>query len=189
MTVDNFSVRWTGKVQAPVDRQLHLHDHRPTTACASGSTGSSLIDNWVDQAATTTTRARRSRSSRGSLYDIKMEYYEHAGLATARLLWAYPGQAQAAIPQSQLYPPANRAPVGRTPAPIGRSRCRRRRRWPARRPTTACRRRRRSCRSAWSRVSGPGTVTFSNPAALSYDGHVLGRGHLRAPPDACPTAC
>ena len=46
----------------------------------------------------------------GALYDIKMEYYEHGGLATARLLWAYPGQAQAAIPQSQLYPPANRAP-------------------------------------------------------------------------------
>ena len=35
---------------------------------------------------------------------------------------------------------------------------------------------------SWSRVSGPGTVTFSAPSSLSTIGDVLGRGHLRAPP-------
>ena len=72
--------------------------------------GQLLIDNWIDQAVTTRTSAPVALVA-GARYDIRMEYYEHGGLATARLLWAYPGQAQAAIPQSQLYPPANRAPT------------------------------------------------------------------------------
>ena len=34
----------------------------------------------------------------GARYDVRMEYYEHGGLATARLLWTYPGQAQVVVP-------------------------------------------------------------------------------------------
>jgi hypothetical protein len=97
---------------------------------------------------------------------VRMEYYEHGGLATARLLWAYPGQAQVVIPQSQLHAPANRAPVADAgtnktialpatasltgiatddglPSPPG------------------------ALSTAWSRVSGPGTVTFSSPSTLN----------------------
>jgi hypothetical protein len=164
VTVDNFSVRWSGQVQAPTSGSYTF-----STSADDGVrlwvNGQLLVDNWVDQAVMTRTSAPIALVA-GSRYDIKMEYYEHASLATARLLWAYPGQSQAAIPQMQLYPPVNRAPAvnagaDRTvalsgavtlagtatdeglPSPPGQ------------------------LSSAWTRVSGPGTVTFSNAAVLS----------------------
>jgi len=164
VTVDNFSVRWTGQVQAPAGGNYTF-----STSADDGVrlwvNGQLLIDSWFDQAVMTRTSAPIALVA-GSRYDIRMEYYEHTLLATARLLWAYPGQAQVAIPQSQLYSPANRAPIvnagaDRTvtlpgaatlagtatdeglPAPPSQ------------------------LSIAWSRVSGPGPVTFSNPGGLS----------------------
>jgi hypothetical protein len=164
LAVDNFSVRWAGQVQAPVSGNYTF-----TTSADDGVrlwvNGQILIDNWVDQSVTTKTSAAVTFVA-GSLYDVRMEYYEHTGSAVAKLLWTYPGQAQVAIPQSQLYPPANRAPVANAgadrtvvlpatasltgsatddglPSP------------PAQLSTT------------WSPVSGPGTVTFSRPSTLS----------------------
>jgi hypothetical protein len=164
VSVDNFSVRWTGQVQAPVTGSYSF-----ATSADDGVRlwvgGQLLIDNWVDQAVTTKTSAPVALAG-GSRYDVRMEYYELGGLATARLLWASPGQAQVVIPQSQLYAPANRAPAANAgadrtivlpatasltgtatddglPSP------------PAQLSTT------------WSRVSGPGTVTFSSPSTLN----------------------
>ena len=164
VSIDNFSVRWTGKVQPPVSGNYTF-----TTTADDGVrlwvNGQLLIDNWVDQAATTRTSVPVALAA-GALYDLKLEYFEHGGLATVRLLWAYPGQAQAAIPQSQLYPPPNRAPsvnagIDRTvtlpgtvtlagvatddglPSPPGQ------------------------LSTGWTRVSGPGTVTFANASALN----------------------
>ena len=164
VTVDNFSVRWTGQVQAPVSGSYNF-----TTSADDGVrlwvNGQLIIDNWVDQAVTTKTSAAVALVG-GTRYDIKMEYYDHGSLASARLLWTYPGQAQVVIPKLQLYAPANRAPavnagVDQTialpatatlagvatddglPSP------------PAVLSIT------------WSRVSGPGTVTFSSPSALN----------------------
>jgi hypothetical protein len=164
VSVDNFSVRWTGQALAPV-----TGDYNFTTMADDGVrlwvNGQLLIDNWVDQALTARTSAPVALVA-GALYDIRMEYYEHGGLATGRLLWSYPGQAQIAIPKSQLHAPPNRAPVvnagaDRTislpasttlagtatddglPSP------------PAQLSTT------------WSRLSGPGSVTFANPGALN----------------------
>ena len=164
VTVDNFSARWTGKVQAPVSGNYTF-----TTIADDGVrlwvNGQLLNDNWIDQAAATRTSPAVALVA-GALYDLKLEYYEHGGLATAKLLWTYPGQAQAVIPKSQLYPPANRAPSVNAgadrsvtlpataalagvaiddglPAP------------PAQVSIT------------WAKVSGPGTVTFANPSALN----------------------
>ena len=109
VTFDNFSVRWTGLVQAPVSGSYAF-----TTIADDGVrlwvNGQLLIDNWVDQAAASRTSAPVPLVA-GTRYDIRMEYYEHAGNASAKLQWSYPGQARAAIPQTQLYPPPNRAPV------------------------------------------------------------------------------
>ena len=164
VAVDNFSVRWTGQVQAPISGSYTF-----STSADDGVrlwvNGQLVIDNWVDQSVTTKSSAAISLAG-GSLYDVRMEYYEHTGAAVAKLLWAYPGQAQAAIPQSQLYPPANRAPVANAgadrtvtlpatasltgsatdeglPSPPGQ------------------------LTTTWSGVSGPGTVTFSSPGTLS----------------------
>ena len=141
VSADNFSVRWTGQVQAPVTGNYTF-----TTMADDGVrlwvNNVLIVDNWVDQAVTTRTSAPVALVA-GTLYTIRMEYYEHAGLATA----------QAAVVVSR--PGANRRCRGRnsfrrrtarrssTPAPIAPLRCRPRLRWPAPRPTTGCRRRRR----------------------------------------------
>ena len=64
--------------------------------------GATVIDSWRDQGETaysyTTTLAA------GTLYDIELHYYEHAGDAVCRLRWSYAGQSTEPIPSSQLYP-------------------------------------------------------------------------------------
>jgi hypothetical protein len=107
VNIDNFSVRWTGQVQAPVSGAFTF-----ATTADDGVrlwvNGQLVIDNWVDQSATTRTSAAITLVA-GTKYDVRMEYYEHGGDAVAELLWAYPGQAQIAIPKSQLYPAAGTA--------------------------------------------------------------------------------
>ena len=63
----------------------------------------------------TTGRTTRLRQNSGNLalaagqkYDIRLEFYERGGLATARLSWAYPGQALQVVPQSVLVSGASR---------------------------------------------------------------------------------
>jgi hypothetical protein len=104
VTADNFSVRWTGQVQAPVTGSYTF-----ATTADDGVrlwvNGQLLIDNWIDQSPTTKTSVAVPLVA-GTTYDIKMEYYEHGGGAVAKLLWAYPGQTQTPIARTQLYPPA-----------------------------------------------------------------------------------
>jgi len=127
--------------------------------------GALVIDNWVDQSATSKTSAAINLVA-GTKYNIAMEYYEHGGDAVARLQWTYPGQGLAPIPSTQLYLPPNTAPTVNAgadktitlpataslagtasdeglPSPPG------------------------SLTYSWTKTSGPGTVTFSNATALS----------------------
>src|SRR5437763_41874 len=39
----------------------------------------------------------------GQSYDIKMEYFQNAGAAVAKLLWSSPSTPKQVIPTSQLY--------------------------------------------------------------------------------------
>lgn len=164
VSVDNYSVRWTGRVQAPVTGSYTF-----TTMADDGVrlwvNDVLLVDNWIDQAVTTRTSAPVALVA-GTLYTIRMEYYEHGGLATGRLLWSYPGQAQVAVLQSQLFPPANRAPVvnagaDRTIA-LSASTTLSATATDDGLPSPPS-----QLSATWTRVSGPGTVTFANPAALS----------------------
>lgn len=101
VNADNFSVRWTGRVQAPV-----TGSYRFTTVSDDGVrlwvNGQLLIDNWTNHAPTTNTSAAISLSA-GVKYTITLEYYEKTGGATARLQWSYTGQALQVIPQSRLF--------------------------------------------------------------------------------------
>jgi len=106
VTADNFAVLWTGQVQAPFAGSYTF-----ATTADDGVrlwvNGQLLIDNWVDQSATTKVSAPVTLVA-GTKYDIRMEYYEHGGGATAKLQWTHPGQPlRDVIPQTQLYPPAS----------------------------------------------------------------------------------
>ena len=98
---DNFSVRWTGRVEAPVTGSYYF-----STLSDDGIrlwvNGQLVIDNWTDHAATTNTSALISLTA-GVRYTITLEFYENWGAAVANLQWTYPGQATQVIPQSRLF--------------------------------------------------------------------------------------
>jgi galactose oxidase len=100
--IDDFSVRWTGQVQAPVTGNYTF-----STVSDDGVrlwvNGQLVINNWTDHAPTTNTSAAIALTA-GVKYAITMEFYERGGGATAQLRWAYPGQTQTVIPKSQLFP-------------------------------------------------------------------------------------
>jgi len=100
---DNFSVRWTGQVSPRYSGSTTFF-----TSSDDGVrlwvNGQQLINNWTAHG--TTENSGSITLTAGQKYDIKLEYYEGTGGATARLLWSSSCEPKAAIPSSQLYPPA-----------------------------------------------------------------------------------
>nr|WP_254450579.1 PA14 domain-containing protein [Cohnella herbarum] len=98
---DTFSIRWTGKVEAPVTGTYTF-----TTTSDDGVkvwvNGTMVIDHYSDHSPTD--RSGTISLSSGTKYDIKIEYYNNQPNAVIKLYWAYPGQAQQIVPQSRLYP-------------------------------------------------------------------------------------
>src|SRR5215471_6700815 len=107
---DNFSVRWSGQIQAPVTGSFTF-----TTTSDDGVrlyvNGQLLVDNWTDHAVVQ--NSGTIALAAGTKYDIRMEFYDHGQLATARLSWAYPGQTTQIVPQWVLFPapPVNQPPT------------------------------------------------------------------------------
>jgi len=99
---NNFSVRWTGQVEAPVTGNYTF-----STVTDDGVrlwvNGVLRIDRWTNNAPTTNTSAPIALVA-GMKYSVVMEYYERKGGAVARLRWGYPGQGTQVIPQSRLFP-------------------------------------------------------------------------------------
>jgi hypothetical protein len=99
---NNFSVRWTGQVQAPVSGNYTF-----STVTDDGVrlwvNGVLLIDAWTDQAPKTNTAVAMPLVA-GAKYSVVMEYYERSSGAVAKLRWAYPGRSTQVIPQARLYP-------------------------------------------------------------------------------------
>ena len=179
---DNFSVRWSGQVMAPVTAGVHVHDdvgrRRPSLrqrAAAHRQLDGSRIDRRT---------APPSRSSRIRWYDIRMDFYDHATLATARLSWAYPGQTAQVVPQWALYP----APAVNQPPTVDAG-ADKTITLPAAASLTGIARDDGlpgpSLTTTWSKISGRedsagGTVTFGNPNAPVDHRDVRRRRHLRA---------
>ena len=166
MQADNFSVRWSGQVKAPVTGSYTF-----TTASDDGVRlyvdGQLLIDNWTDHAVVQNSGTVALVANQQ--YDIRMEFYDHGMLATARLSWTYPGQTVHIVPQWTLYPAAavNQPPTvdagaDKTitlPAGVSLDGVARDDGLPGPGVTTV-----------WSKISGRedsagGTVTFGNPNA------------------------
>ncbi|WP_461071835.1 NPCBM/NEW2 domain-containing protein [Spirosoma horti] len=99
---DNFSIRWTGQVQAPATGNYVF-----TTTSDDGVrlwvNGVMVINNWTGHAPTNNDGNGITLTA-GQRYTIQMEYYDGGSGAVAKLLWAYPGQGQQVVPQSYLYP-------------------------------------------------------------------------------------
>lgn len=102
VNADNFSVRWEGYVEAPVNGNITF-----STVSDDGVrlwvNGNQIINNWTNHSSVTNTASPMNMVS-GTRYPIKMEYYENTGQAVARLRWSYAGQSAISIPQAYLYP-------------------------------------------------------------------------------------
>ena len=105
----NFSARWTGQVQAESTGK-YTFSTNSDDGMRLWVDGDQLVDHWSDHGATQDHGTIDLVA--GQKYSIKMEYYQHAGNATAQLSWAADGIDQQIIPQSQLYA------VGIPPVPV-----------------------------------------------------------------------
>jgi glucose/arabinose dehydrogenase len=98
---DTFSARWTGQVEAPASGTYTFY-----TASDDGVRlwvdGVPLVDNWTLHSLTE--NSGTIVLTAGQRYAIRMEFFERAGAATARLLWSSASIPKAVVPSTRLYP-------------------------------------------------------------------------------------
>jgi cytochrome c peroxidase len=100
---NNFSIRWSGRVQAPASGT-----YRFQTVSDDGIrvwvNGVQLINNWTAHSATTNTSSGINLLA-GTRYTITVEFYEAGGQAEVRLRWLTPGNSSyVAVPTDRLTP-------------------------------------------------------------------------------------
>jgi len=99
---DNFSVRWTGQVEAPVSGS-YVFSTQTDEAVRLWINGVLRIDAWSDRAPKTNTSAAVALVA-GQKYAVVMEFFERTKNASAKLRWSYPAQTTQVIPQARLFP-------------------------------------------------------------------------------------
>jgi len=97
---DLYSVRWTGEVE-PRFTETYRFSTLSDDGVRLWVNDELIIDRWQLQGLTE--HAGTIDLEAGQRYDIKLEYFENKGDATAQLRWSSPSQVPEIIPQSQLY--------------------------------------------------------------------------------------
>lgn len=98
----SFSVRWTGCVQTTAAAGLYTFTGRTDDGVRIWVDGQLVVDWWQDQGATDRSGTITLEANRK--YDIRMDYYQGGGDASAQLKWTPPGGSDGVIPQANLYP-------------------------------------------------------------------------------------
>jgi hypothetical protein len=112
---DNYSVRWSGKVTAPTSEAYTFYT-RGDDGMRLWINGALVIDKWFDQGPTEYASAPISLTA-GTPADLRLEYYEGGGGATAELRWSSASVGKGIIPEANLRPPgAAQAPFTVMPA-------------------------------------------------------------------------
>jgi len=97
---DNFSVRWTGKVQ-PLYSESYTFKTSGDDGIRLWVNNVLLVNDWNSHDVRSNTGKLDLQA--GQMYDIRMEYYQETGNARAELYWSSGSQRQQIIPQKQLY--------------------------------------------------------------------------------------
>lgn len=100
LPADQFSVRWTGKIQ-PLFTEQYTFYIKSDDGIRFKINGQTLIDDYNTQGAYT--RTANIALTAGQKYDIQLEYAEGAGQATAIMEWESASQSRQVVPQSQLF--------------------------------------------------------------------------------------
>jgi hypothetical protein len=103
LPADGFSVRWTGQI-TPRYSQTYTFIISADDGFRLWVDGVPVIDHWV-VGATTEFAGNPIALTAGHKYDLKLEYYENTGYASAKLLWSSASQAEEVVPASVLSPP------------------------------------------------------------------------------------
>lgn len=102
LPADQFSVRWSGTVQAPATGKFTF-----ITESDDGVRlwvdGRLLIDNWTDHAPIED-KSPEFAMEDGKRYEVIMEFYENGGGAAAKLMWSGPSTLKQPIPSFRLTP-------------------------------------------------------------------------------------
>lgn len=102
--VDNFSVRWSGWVEAPESGAV-VFQTRSDDGVRVWVNGVQVINNWTDHGVTDNTSAAVTMVA-GQRLRIVVEYYERGGRAEIALRWRGPtASAFTAVPANRLYLP------------------------------------------------------------------------------------
>jgi hypothetical protein len=109
---DNFSVRWTGKLEVPASGTYNFISRDFDDGFRLFINNQLIFENWdtingsfgVSQTSPNVTLTGNTK------YDIRIEYLELGGGAEIHMDWTGPGISQSPIPKSRLYP---------SPAPFG----------------------------------------------------------------------
>jgi len=98
-----FSIRWTGEIQAqysePYTLSLETDD-----GVRVWLDGKQVINDWVGRY--NGVSVITANLVAGQKYQLRIEYFQNGGLAHARMLWSSPSTPKRPVPQSQLYTPA-----------------------------------------------------------------------------------
>ncbi|MES2691844.1 MAG: PA14 domain-containing protein [Verrucomicrobiota bacterium] len=99
---DNFSVRWTGFIEATEAGGNYQFTTRTDDGVRLWVDGKLIVDDWKNHSVTERTGA--AALTAGQRVAFVMEYYEADASATAQLLWQPPGQAnKSVIPPQRFY--------------------------------------------------------------------------------------
>jgi hypothetical protein len=100
---DNFSIRWTGKIEAR-SSETYTITTRSDDGMRVWINNQQIINDWSEHAASADTEVSGTVSMQmGQQYDIRVEYFESGGDASVQLYWSAPAISRQIIPQSQLY--------------------------------------------------------------------------------------
>jgi uncharacterized protein (DUF1800 family) len=104
VSADAFSIRWTGQIQAPITGEVVF-----TTVSDDGArlfvNNQLVISNWSERTKQTQSSAPISMVA-GRKYNLRLECFDAAGNAVAKLRWSYAGQSSQTVPRQYLYPAA-----------------------------------------------------------------------------------
>ena len=101
MPLLNYSVRWTGSLLPRFSEEYTFYTYTDD-GVRLWVNGTLLVDNWVDQPPTE--KSGKIRLEAGKSCDLKMEYYQIAQNAIAKLSWSSLSQKKEVIPQDRLSP-------------------------------------------------------------------------------------
>jgi hypothetical protein len=96
---DTFSVRWTGRVVVPAEGTWTFVT-RSDDGVRLWIDDRLVVSNWTTHLLTENRGTVTLTADRA--HDIRLEYFDQTGAATARLLWSGPGVSQRVVPASAL---------------------------------------------------------------------------------------